>query len=112
MVVLTSNIGAETYASDGIGFGGRTPCADQEASSVLRAVRSRMAPELLNRAARGRASRRAPAGELSPGRRTVRDQVDAPWVIDTSLIFDHGVGPDCHHRCPARAWFGSLASGG
>jgi len=49
VVVLTSNIGAETYASDGIGFGDRTPSADQEASSVLRAVRSRMAPELLNR---------------------------------------------------------------
>lgn len=49
VVVLTSNIGAEAYSKEAIGFGDTVSSPDQDASTVLRAVRSRMAPELLNR---------------------------------------------------------------
>ena len=50
VIIMTSNIGAETFASDAsLGFGERDRSAESEERSVLRAVKGRMAPELLNR---------------------------------------------------------------
>lgn len=51
IVLLTSNIGAETFTEPGIvGFGDRaTLSASAEDQSVLRAIKTRLSPELINR---------------------------------------------------------------